>query len=121
MGTAQNLYKSSEVRDTTATTKYGITNILAGMYRPVSSAYLANGVINSLTDAAVSGSATTWFLAALATAFAYPLEIGFLNGTEIPVIERAEADFSRLGIGFRAFLDYGVGMSEPRSMVKNTA
>jgi hypothetical protein len=121
IGTAANLYKSSEVRDTTASTKYGTTNILAGMYRPVSSSYLANGAINSLTGATVSGSATTWYLSTPATAQAYPLEIGFLNGTEVPIIERAEADFNRLGISFRTFLDYGVALGEPRSMQKQTA
>ncbi len=121
VGTGQNLYKSSEVRDTTASTKFGTTNILSGMYRPVSSSYLANGAINSLTGSIVAGSATSWYLSALATAFAYPLEIGFLNGVEAPVVERAEADFNRLGISFRTFIDYGVSMSEPRSMQKQTA
>ena len=47
-------------------------------------------------------------------------EIGFLNGTEIPIIERAEADFNRLGISFRTFLDYGVSMGEPRSTQMQT-
>ena len=121
IGTAANLYKSSEVRDTTASTKYGTANILAGMFRPVSSTYLANGAINSLTGATVSGSATTWYQSTPATAQAYPVEVRFWNNTEEPVIERAEADFARLGISFRTFLDYGVAMSEPRSMQKQTA
>jgi hypothetical protein len=82
---------------------------------------LANGAIDSLTGSSVSGSATTWYLSTAATAQAYPVEIGFLNGTEVPVIERAEADFQRLGISFRTFLDYGVSMSEPRSMQKMIA
>jgi hypothetical protein len=120
LGTAQNLYKSSEVRDTTSSTKYGISSILAGMFRPVCSAYLVNGAINSLTGATVAGSATAWYLMTAATAMAYPIEIGFLNGTEVPVIERAEADFDRLGISFRTFLDYGVSMSEPRSVQRQT-
>ena len=87
-------------------------NNLKGLQRPVSSAYLYN-----LTG----GSATTWFLMAQAMATAYAIEVGFLNGTEVPVIERAEADFNRLGIGFRTFLDYGVALGEPRAVVKNTA
>ena len=121
VGTAQNLYKSSEIRDTTSSTKYGTTNILAGMYKPVASAYMANGAINSLTGATVAGSATTWMLLTSAMAQAYAIEIGFLNGVEVPIIERAEADFNRLGISFRTFLDYGVAMSEPRSAQKQTA
>lgn len=95
-------------------------NNLKGLQRPVSSAYLANGATPSSGAAAASGSASTWFLSAAATSPAYPIEIGFLNGQETPIIERAEADFNRLGISFRTFLDYGVAMSEPRSIVKNT-
>lgn len=87
-------------------------NNLKGLQKPVSSAYLAT---------LSGGSATTWYLSAPATAPAYPVEIGFLNGTEVPVIERAEADFNRLGIGFRTFLDYGVALGEPRSIQKQTA
>jgi hypothetical protein len=96
-------------------------NTLKGLQKPVSSAYLANGAINSMTGATVSATATDWYLLAAATSPAYAVEIGFLNGAEVPVIERAEADFNRLGISFRTFMDYGVAMSEPRAAQKQTA
>ncbi len=96
-------------------------NTLKGLQKPVSSSYLANGAINSLTGTTVSATATDWYLLASATSPAYAIEIGFLNGTEVPVIERAEADFNRLGISFRTFLDYGVALSEPRAAQKQTA
>ena len=95
-------------------------NTLRGLQRPVSSAYLANGALD-VTGAAVSATSTDWHLLTAATANAYAIEVGFLNGTEIPVVERAEADFSRLGISFRAFLDYGVAMGEPRADQYQTA
>jgi hypothetical protein len=95
-------------------------NTLKGMQKPVSSAYLANGAVNSLTGATASGSATSWYLLAAATSPSYAVEVGFLNGTEVPIIERAEADFSRLGISFRTFLDYGVSLSEPRAAQQQT-
>jgi len=96
-------------------------NTLKGLQKPVCSSYLANGAINTDTDAKVSGSPTTWYLTTTPTSPAYMLEVGFLNGMEVPIIERAEADFQRLGIGFRTFLDYGVAMGEPRSAIQCTA
>ena len=75
----------------------------------------------STATATVSATATDWYLLAAATSPAYAIEIGFLNGTEVPIIERAEADFARLGIQFRTFLDYGVALGEPRAAQKQTA
>jgi hypothetical protein len=42
------------------------------------------------------------------------IEVGFLNGIEQPVIERGEPNFEILGIRFRAFLDWGVGLQDFR-------
>jgi hypothetical protein len=96
-------------------------NTLKGLQTPVSSAYLSNGAVNSLTGVTAAGSPSTWFLLAAATSPAYAVEVGFLNGAEVPVIERAEADFQRLGISFRTFMDYGVALGEPRAAQKQTA
>lgn len=87
-------------------------NTLAGMFKPVSSAYLS-----SLT----SGSASTWYLLAGPQQAAYAIEAGFLNGQEMPIVERADASFDTLGVQFRGFLDFGVSLIEPRAAVKCTA
>jgi hypothetical protein len=100
----------------------GDANTMRGVLAPVASAYLQNGTVYASDGTtARSGSATTWYVTTGAQDSAYPIEIGFLNGTEAPIIERAEADFSRLGIGFRTFLDYGIALSEPRAAQKQTA
>ena len=52
-----------------------------------------------------------------ATDNGYPIEVAFLNGQEMPIIERDDMSFDRLGIGYRWWLSYGVGMGEPRSAV----
>ena len=81
-------------------------NQMAGKFTVASTAYLSN--------ASFAGySATGWYL------FADPnilpaIEVGFVNGMEQPTVERAEADFSTLGVQFRGFMDFGVGMQDPR-------
>ena len=106
-------------------------NTLAGRFRPVCSTWLA-----SLTAAQVKatlaqmgvnytagqlGSATTWYLACGPQQAAYPIEAGFLNGQEMPIVERDELQFDRLGIAFRGFTDFGVSLAEQRAVVKATA
>jgi hypothetical protein len=39
----------------------------------------------------------------------------------MPIVERDEMQFDRLGIAFRGFIDFGANLAEPRSIVKNTA
>ncbi len=67
-----------------------------------------------------AGSNSTWYLATSPGQVAYPLEVGFLNGQEMPIVERDEMDFDRLGIAFRGWIDFGANLAEPRSIVKNT-
>lgn len=120
-GTALQI-NSSERIPTYATTRaaaVGDANTMRGRQKCVASAYLANGTLKP-DGTKRAGSASNWWLSAFASDTAYPIEIGFLNGVETPIIERAEADFSRLGIQFRTFLDYGVSMSEPRSVQMQT-
>ena len=76
-------------------------------FQVVSSAYLSN-------SAYTNNSATAFFLLCNPTRL-HLLEVGFLNGQEMPVIERAETDFDTLGIQFRAFFDFGVGTGEYRA------
>ena len=81
-------------------------NQMAGKFNVASTAYLSNASFTGY-------SATGWYL------FADPnilpaIEVGFVNGMEQPTVERAEADFSTLGVQFRGFMDFGVGMQDPR-------
>jgi hypothetical protein len=79
-------------------------NPYQGQYRPVCSAYLA--------------VATTWYLMTGTNQDKNAIAAGFLNGQEMPIVERGEMDFDRLGIVFRGFQDFGVNMMEPRAALK---
>jgi len=76
------------------------TNVLAGRYQVVSSAYLS--------------SATTWWLVANPGDL-NAMEVLFLNGNRNPVVEQAEADFDTLSIQVRGYFDFGVAKGEPKS------
>jgi len=107
---ATTLYKSLEIRDTTADTKYPIANPHQGKFRAEVSRYLAN---TQYTGA----SAKAWYL--LANPSDLPvIEVAFLNGQESPTIETAEADFNRLGVQMRGYHDFGVALQDPKGGVK---
>jgi phage major head subunit gpT-like protein len=76
------------------------TNVLAGRYRVVSSAYLS--------------SATTWWLVANPSDLP-TMEVAFLNGQRQPTVEQAEADFDVLGIQVRGYFDFGVSKGDKRA------
>ena len=108
MGTQ--LFKSLEIRDTTASTKYPIANPHQGKFRAEVSRYLAN---TKYTGA----SAKAWYL--LADPADLPvIEVAFLNGQESPTIETADADFNVLGIQMRGYHDFGVALQDPRGGLK---
>jgi hypothetical protein len=108
MGTQ--LYKSLEIRDTTASTKYPINNPHQGKFRSEVSRYLGNSYYTG-------NSSQAWYL--LADPGDLPvIEVAFLNGLEAPTIETAEADFSVLGIQMRGYHDFGVALQDPRGGVK---
>lgn len=109
--TAKKIYVSSEIRDTTATTKYPTANIYQGSFRPVAVPELGNTGYTGY-------SATTWFLL---TSIMLPVIASFLDGRQEPVIESADADFNTLGIQFRGYHDFGADMGEYRGSLKATA
>jgi len=76
------------------------TNVLAGRYQVVSSAYLT--------------SASTWWLVAN-PADLPTMEVAFLNGQRTPTVEQAEADFDVLGIQVRGYFDFGVSKGDKRA------
>lgn len=108
MGTV--LFKSLEIRDTTANTKFPVANPHTGKFRIEVSRYLSNNQYTGFSDKA-------WYL--LADPSDLPvIETAFLNGQESPTIESAEADFNVLGIQMRGFHDFGVSLQEPRGGIK---
>ena len=105
------LFKSMEIRDTTAATKYPVANPHTGKFRVEVSRYLANAKYTG-------NSAKAWYL--LAEPSDLPLiEVAFLNGQESPTIETADADFNVLGIQMRGYHDFGVALQDPRAGVKS--
>lgn len=84
-------------------------NPWAGMFRVVSSTYLANTTIG--------GSATAWYLLADPMNLA-AIEVAFLFGRDTPVVETSEFEFNRLGQSWRAYFDFGVAKQEYRAGVK---
>ena len=104
------LFKSLEIRDTTADTKYPIANPHQGKFRTEVSRYLSN---SSYTG----NSAKAWYL--LADPNDLPvIEVAFLNGQESPTIETAEADFNVLGIQMRGYHDFGCALQDPKGGIK---
>ncbi len=90
----------------------------AGKYTPYKSPYVNNTAIKDQDGAAITGqSSTIWWL------FADPnvraaMAIAFLNGTQTPTIESADTEFDTLGMQWRAFHDFGVGMEDPNGAVQ---
>jgi len=105
------LYKSLELRDTTASTKFPVANPHQGKFRVEVSRYLANAQYTG-------NSAKAWYLLAEPTDLPV-IEVAFLNGQESPTIETAEADFNQLGVQMRGYHDFGVALQDPRGGVKS--
>ncbi len=105
------LYKSMELRDTTANTKFPLANPHQGKFRVEVSRYLAN-------SSYVGNSAKAWYL--LAEPNDLPvIEVAFLNGQEAPTIETADADFNVLGVQMRGYHDFGCALQDPRGGLKS--
>jgi hypothetical protein len=105
------LYKSLELRDTTANAKFPVANPHQGKFRVEVSRYLANAVYTG-------NSAKAWYL--LSDPNDLPvIEVAFLNGQESPTIETAEADFNVLGVQMRGYHDFGVALQDFRGGVKS--
>jgi len=106
------LMASTELRDTTASTKYPVANPHAGKFRTVTSPYLST--------AAMGGgySSTAWHMLADPMDLAV-IETVFLDGQEAPTVESADADFNTLGIQMRGFHDFGVAKQDYRGGVRS--
>ncbi len=105
------LYKSLEIRDTTASTKYPVANPHQNKFRAEVSRYLSNSSYTGNSDKA-------WYLLADPTDLPV-IEVAFLNGQESPTIETADADFGTLGVVMRGYHDFGVNLQDPRGGCKS--
>jgi len=105
------LYKSLELRDTTANAKFPIANPHQGKFRVEVSRYLGNTQYTG-------NSTKAWYLLAEPTDLPV-IEVAFLNGQESPTIETADADFNQLGVQMRGYHDFGVALQDPRGGVKS--
>jgi len=108
---ATQLFKSVEIRDTTASTKYPVANPHQGKFRAEVSRYLSNSSYTGNSEKA-------WYLLADPTDLPV-IEVAFLNGQESPTIETAEADFNVLGVQMRGYHDFGVALQDPKGGVKS--
>jgi hypothetical protein len=100
-----------KVATTTANAGLPDGNPFAGLWEVVSSAYMQDSTLTGNSDAA-------WYL--LADPMDVPvIEVGFLNGQEMPTVESADADFNQLGVQFRGYYDFGVALQEFRGGVRS--
>ena len=110
--TASQLMTDVMVNETTTANKpKPANNPHRGRYEVVTSQYLSNASYTGY-------SATAWYL------FADPnrlpaLEVAFLNGQQSPTVESAQADFNKLGIQMRGYIDVGAKEQDFRGAQKN--
>jgi len=109
--TATQLMHDTEVRNTTASTKYTTGNPHAGKWSVEKSSYLHNSNYTGYSTAA-------WYLLANPDELAV-IETCFLNGKQVPTVETADADFNMLGIQMRGYHDFGVSKQETRAGIKS--
>ncbi len=104
------LFKSLELRDTTPSAKYPVSNPHQGKFRVEVSRYLSNSQYPG-------NSGKAWYM--LADPADLPvIEMVFLNGQESPIVETAQADFNTLGVVMRGYHDFGAALQEPRAGLK---
>jgi len=106
---ADQLMTSVTVNEFTSTPKTN-KNPHTGKFEVVASDYLDNEDYTGSSDKA-------WYL--LAEPSAIPaIEVVFLNGKQVPTVEKNDMVFNRLGIEFRGYLDFGVKEQDFRGALK---
>jgi hypothetical protein len=111
--TAAELMTSATVNTGGASTADRVpsANIWRSKFKVASSAYLSN-------TAYANHSSSAWWL--LADPNDLPtIEVAFLGGRDMPVVESAEADFNTLGVQLRGYYDFGVSLMEYRGSVRS--
>jgi hypothetical protein len=109
---ADQLHNDVTVNETTTANKPKPNrNPHAGKFQPVATPWL-----NAQSLAGSSG--TAWYLLGDA-ADAAVIEVIYLRGRRIPVIESEETAFNTLGMQWRGYFDFGVALQEKRAGVKS--
>ena len=103
-----------------STVEFGSDNSLkAEGLTLVSDARLENGVTDPSDDTAVSGSASSWFMACN---YAHTIEVGYLRGTgRAPQVRSFNLDRGQWGMGWDIKMDLGAKALDWKGLVKNTA
>jgi len=110
--TADTLYTSTNV------VVAGVTDVEKPDGNPYKGKY-APQVVPHLSNSIYSGySALAWYLFGIPSDVA-AFGIAYLNGVENPTVESSMEDFSRLGMQFRGYLDFGVCQIDHRGAVKS--
>lgn len=111
-GDAWTLVNSSDTNATTTADKpIGTRNPYTGKFKAVDSPYLQDSTLTGY-------SSTAWYL--LADPNDVPvIEVVFLFGRELPLVESTEADFNQLGLQVRGVHDFGAELQEFRGGVRS--
>ena len=120
--TAMNLFNqiSTEIKGSTDATGVFTNNPHIGDYRPIVTPYLNNTKVKQRVDVANLGAAipgqssTQWFLFVNpSNAQGATINVALLNGNRVPFLEQADANFDTLGLRWRGYHDFGVGIGDP--------
>lgn len=99
----------------TAGSPTGEKNPHKGTLKPVVSPYLNNTSITDEDGSAITGQSDThWYMLTDPSVLA-AMRVAFLNGRQVPTIESSDAEFETLGMKWRGFLDFGVGMESTQA------
>lgn len=114
---ARNIYEG-RVKVTGENSTQVANNEHAGKYRPIRSPYVNNTAITDQDGEAITGqSSTIWWLFA-DPAVRAAIAVAFLDGKRVPTIESDDTEFNTLGMQWRAYMDFGVGMEDPKAAVQ---
>jgi hypothetical protein len=108
---ARKLFRDTEYRFTTASLKETVNNQWQGMFRPEVSPYL--GRLGTTVNT------SQWYLLSEPTTDVAALQIAFLNGMQTPTVDSGSMDMNVLGMTWRGIFDFGIGLQDPRAVVKS--
>jgi hypothetical protein len=110
--TAESILASNQVNETTtAGTPSPAGNPFQGLLTLIVSPWLSN--------ATMTGSSATAWLVLADPGVGGVVNVAYLRGRRIPIIETSETDFDTLGMRWRGFFDFGVGVMDYRAGVKS--
>jgi hypothetical protein len=118
--TAESIFKNDKIEITGSTDRTTTNdNPHVGKFRPVSSPYLNNTNLLDQDGAAISGQSSTGYYLFADPGVRAAIAVAFLNGQQTPTIESDETSFNTLGMQWRGYHDFGVGMEDPNAAQRN--